>query len=300
MCVLSGFIFKMLNSWREIVYFMVEIKPMRLGDFEFATKLANTMNWNMAPEDFEFAMWLEPAGCFVAFQGSMRVGIATCISYGSVGWFGNLIVEQKCRKQGVGSLLVKHAVSYLQSKGVKTIGLYAYPNLIGFYGSLGFEKDKDFLLLNAQSVNSSAEQALPSVGASVIQSIEAFDQRCFGGDRKKLLESIILEKGNLSYYKPDGSGVEGYVAATVYEKMAWVGPLLCQNHNVDAATLLLKTVLSKLNGRDVYTVVPKKETALSIMLFNAGFKEDFYVTRMFLGKPVAKNCINIPESLERG
>ena len=57
------------------------------------------------------------------------MGIATCISFGKVGWFGNLIVKEEIRHKGAGSLLVKHAIDYLQGKGVETIGLYAYPNL---------------------------------------------------------------------------------------------------------------------------------------------------------------------------
>ena len=47
---------------------MFQVKQMRPSDFQFATKLANTMNWNMAPEDFEFNSSLEPEGCFVAFK----------------------------------------------------------------------------------------------------------------------------------------------------------------------------------------------------------------------------------------
>ena len=72
---------------------------MRADDFPFATKLANTMDWNMAMADFEFMSSLEPEGCFVAFQGSERLGIATSISFGNVGWFGNLIVKENARRQ---------------------------------------------------------------------------------------------------------------------------------------------------------------------------------------------------------
>ena len=172
--------------------------------------------------------------------------------------------------------------------------------LSSFYGSLGFKEDEDFSVLHTESLDSVIAENLPKVEKQQIKAIEKFDSECFGGDRKKLLESIILEKGNLSYYFSENNEVVGYVAATVYETMAWVGPLICEAGNVDAAITLLKAVLAKLTGKSVYLVLPKKETALLDMLFNVGFKEDFSVARMFLGEVTAKNCIYLAESLERG
>jgi GNAT superfamily N-acetyltransferase len=279
---------------------MFTVKPMGKVDFGFATELANTMNWNMAEEDFQFMINLEPEGCFVAFQGGKRVGIATCICFGKVGWFGNLIVKEKYRKMGAGNLLVKHSVNFLQAKGVLTIGLYAEPSLHSFYSKLGFKVDEDFSVLKAETLGSSTSELLPKAEKQQVKAIEEFDRRCFGGNRSKLLESIILEKGNLGYFKGEADDVEGYVAATVYEKMAWVGPLICKEGKVDVATSLLKAVLPNLAGKTVYMVLPKKEKALIDMLFSVGFREDFSVSRMFLGEAVAKNCIYVAESLERG
>ena len=214
---------------------MLQVKQMRSEDFLFATELANTMNWNMSPEDFEFMSQLEPEGCLVLFKDSTPIGIATCINYGKVGWFGNLIVKEEYRCNGAGSLLVKQAIDYLHSKRVETIGLYAYPNLTQFYGNLGFRVDENFSLMHSPKLNSVSAETLPKVETQNIIQIEKLDNRCFGGDRKKLLESIILEEGNLGYYIANGNNVVGYVAATVYETMAWVGPLICQENNVEAA-----------------------------------------------------------------
>ena len=279
---------------------MFQVKPLSVDDFLFAVRLSNTMNWNMVTQDFEFMSSLEPEGCFVLFEGSERLGIATSISYGTVGWFGNLIIKEEYRNKGAGSFLVKHAVDYLRGKGVETIGLYAYPKLIDFYSNLGFKQDKDFAVLHAENLDLSTMEALPEIGKQNLQAITEFDSQCFGGNRRKLLESVILEKGNLGYFMSERERVVGYVAAKVYEDMAEVGPLVCQAKRLDTATKLLTTVLGKLTSLNVYLCLPKKETALISTLFKIGFKEDFSVTRMFLGRTAAKNCIYMTESLERG
>ena len=279
---------------------MFQVKTLSKDDYSFAVELANTMDWHMALEDFEFMSSLEPGGCFLLLDDSERAGIATCVSYGRAGWFGNLIVKEEYRRRGAGSALVTHAVHYLQAKDVETIGLYAYPYLTHFYGGLGFKYDMDFSVLNAKKLSSITADALPKISKLQLPAIAGFDRGFFGGDRKKLLESIILDEDNASCYVSDGGGVVGYVAATVYAKAAWVGPLICPPSRTDAALSLVRAVLAKLAGKDVYAVIPKKEVALLETFCGFGFREDFFVSRMFLGGAAAKNCIYIAESLERG
>lgn len=280
--------------------YMFHVKKLSREDFSFAVELANNMNWNMATEDFEFMVSLEPDGCFVLLDGVGRVGIATCVSYGEVGWFGNLVVKEEYRNKGAGSILLKHAVDYLHVKGVRTIGLYAYPHLVGFYGSWGFRSDGDFSVLHAERLGLIAARILPVVGRGQFSALGKFDSLCFGGDRRRLLQSIIFEEGNLSYYISEGAEIVGYVAATVYEKVAWVGPLICHASRRDVALLLVKAVLSRLGGKSIYMVVPKKDVILLEAFLSLGFREDFFVSRMFLGEPIGKNCIYLAESLERG
>jgi len=279
---------------------MFHVEKMKADDFPFAVQLANTMNWNMTIEDFEFMMKLEPRGCFVLFHGSERLGICTSVSFGRVGWFGNLVVKGGYRREGAGSLLVKHAIDYLKNKGVETIGLYAYPHLIRFYESFGFEPDIDFLVLQGKAGLLPTEGIVRKAKKQDVPEVIDFDSQCFGANRKKLLKPILFDTGNLCYIATENDGIAGYVAAKVYGTMAEVGPLICHANHVEAAVMLLKTILSRLNGLLVSMCIPKNETALLNMLSKAGFREDFGVARMFLGLAVAKNCIYIAESLERG
>jgi GNAT superfamily N-acetyltransferase len=279
---------------------MFRVEKMKVEDYPFAVQLANTMNWNMALEDFEFMVRLEPKGCFVLFHGSERVGAATSVSFGKVGWFGNLIVKEDHRKKGAGTFLVKHAIKYLKGRGVETIGLYAYPHLIGFYKNLGFKPDVDFLVFQGIAGSSVTEGTPREIEKQDIPALVDFDCRCFGACRKKLLEPILLNTDNPCYVSVDNNEIIGYGAAKAYDEMAEVGPLVCRQNHVDIAMTLLKTILGKLRSLDVFTCVPKEETALTQTLLTAGFREDFRVTRMFLGPAVAKNCTYMAESLERG
>jgi GNAT superfamily N-acetyltransferase len=279
---------------------MFKIEPMQPQNYAFATELANSMNWNMAPEDFEFNVALEPHGCFVLFDDIKPVGIATCISYGRIGWFGNLIVKEEIRQRGGGSLLVKHAITYLQSKGAETIGLYAYPNLLSFYGELGFKKDEELIILKAAPVYKSCQRDLPKINECNFRSVALLDEQCFGGDRNKLLRSIFPVKGNLAFYLSGVDGVVGYVASTVFETIAWVGPLMCIESREDMAVKLLEAALTRLQGKDAFVATPKKNKKLICALQAKGFVEDFSVVRMYFGKVAARNCIYLAESLERG
>ncbi len=279
---------------------MFHVEKMKAEDFPFAVKLANTANWDVKIEDFEFMKNLEPQGCFVQFHGNAPIGIATTISFDKVGWLGNFILKEDARRKGRGSLLLKHAIDYLKSKSIKTIGLYAYPQIEKFYQSFGFKTDIDFLVLKGKIAFSATQGTATEAKKQDLTEILNLDCKCFGGNRKKLLRPILLKKRNLCYISTEKTKIVGYGVAKINDTTAEVGPFICQANRVEAATLLLKTILSKLIGFEVFMYIPRKEKALLGMLLKMGFEKDFQVVRMFLGSPIAKNCIYAAESLERG
>jgi N-acetylglutamate synthase-like GNAT family acetyltransferase len=279
---------------------MFRVEQMNPEDFPFAVKLSNTMNWNMTVEDFELALELEPEGCFILQDGSARFGIATTVSFGKVGWFGNLIVKEEARRKGAGSLLLGHALDYLKGKGVKTVGLYAYEHLVQFYKKFGFKVNSEFLVLQGEPASLVTAEILENTQEQEAQAIIEFDTQCFGASRSKLLEHILLNKSNRCYVSSDGDAIAGYGAVKVFGNMAEVGPLVCRKSHVGDALIILESILSQLKGVNVFTCVPSKEKLLLDWLFEAGLRGDFQVARMFLGPAVAANCLYVAESLERG
>ena len=279
---------------------MFRVEQLKPEDFPFAVKLSNTMNWNMTVEDFELALKLEPEGCFILQDGSERLGIATTVSFGKVGWFGNLIVKEEARRKGAGSVLLGHALDYLKGAGVKTVGLYAYEHLGKFYKKFGFKVNSEFLVLQGDPASLVTAEILENTQEQEAQAIIEFDTQCFGASRTKLLEHILQNKGNRCYVSFDGDKIGGYGAVKIFGNMAEVGPLVCRKNHVDDALIILESILTQLKGVNVFMCVPSREKLLLDWLFEAGLRGDFHVARMFLGPAVAANCLYVAESLERG
>lgn len=280
---------------------MVYIKRMTSKDYQFAVRVTDTMNWNLVEKDFEFMTGLEPDGCFVVFQESERIGVATAISFGEVGWLGNVIVSEKHRIRGVGSMLVRHALEYLKDKCVETVGLYSYVDKVNFYRRLGFEYDAGFVVMKGKGSSSSVGIHLREANEGDVQDIIDLDGFYFGASRRKLLEPILLDPYNVCYvYKRDCGQLLGFVLAKVYDQIAEVGPLVCRQGYDSVAADLLKAALNRLEGFQVSLCIPEKESTLTNTLTRFGFVDDFKVVRMLHGNNPFTECIYIVESLERG
>ncbi len=279
---------------------MLKVRVMTETDYGFAVDLANTMDWSMEQADFRFNQMLEPEGCLVLLNNAEPIGIATCISFGKIGWFGNLIVKPDQRRSGAGRLLLEHAIAYLKGKGVETVGLYAYQHLKEFYGKSGFKADVNLAVMHNDNVSAGNWNPPEFEAHPDFSALNRFDTKFFGADRSRLLKSIMQEEGNLCYASMDGKEVNGYILAKVYESMAEVGPLICRPKDDEAARGLLARMLTELQGRYVSIYLPESQTGLLKFLLDMGFQKAISLSRMFLGIPKIQECTYIAESLERG
>ncbi len=239
---------------------MFHIKTMSSEDFDFAVRITDRMNWNLTAADFEFMTELEPDGCFVLLENSERIGLATTINFGTVAWFGNLIVNESHRGKGAGSLLVNHSIEYLRSKHAKTIGLYAYIDRIPFYKRLGFEYDSELTVLKGKGGSLPIKPVVKEAEKQDLEKIIEFDRSCFGASRKKLLDPIVSDPDNLCYVSIEEGQMVGYVVAKVYRQMGEIGPLICRREREEVAISLLKAVVNKLEGYDISLYVPRQGT----------------------------------------
>jgi len=275
---------------------------MSAEDLEFAVSLTDTMEWSMTEDDFKFSMKIEPEGCFVLFSGAERVGIITSVSYGKLGWLGDLIVDKYHRGRGAGSLLAKKVIEYLKGRGVQTIGLYAYMDKIPFYTRLGFKNDREFVTLSGKNSCrvASASEGVRGAAKTEIPKIIELDSRCFGSSRTKVLKSILQGAESLCLVIARDDGLNGYAIASVYDDTAEVGPFGCHRSHAVSSVHLLKALLARLGNVHVSMCAPKDESAILHAASGCGLAEGFHVARMFHGPAILSGCVYAAESLERG
>jgi len=279
---------------------MLKIRKMSPEDIDFAIRLTNTRGWGLVEDDFKFALQLEPGGCFTLTENSECIGLVTNVCFDRIGWLGNLIVDESHRKKGAGATLVKHSITYFQSRGAETVGIYAYQDVIEFYKKIGFIQDTEFTILKGKPKCPPPTTELARIREQDLKTIAYFDQTCFGACREKLLKPILSSSDNLCYMHTKSGQIIGYGLASVYEDAAEIGPLICVKDRYDAAINLLKAMLSRLDGFEASVCLPAEESRIIRFLIYCGFMESFRVTRMFYKPLVLKESIYVAESLERG
>jgi len=275
---------------------------MRAGDFDFAARLSNQENWDNSSDDFRRILRVQPGGSFVATEKKRRAGIVATISYGRLGWIGNVVVSKRYRKLGIGSWLVKHAILYLRKKGARTVGLFSYKGNLPFYQRLGFKRDASYLRFVGKG------RAITSEGPRItdrkdFERILAFDRKCFGHHRDRLLRELLKRFTDSSFVTIRNGAVLGYIVGKSYDTTCEIGPWLCSREDVSIAAGLLRAVLNTSIGKSVEITVPGKNRQALGLLRNHNFEDHGAVVRMYYGdRPgfQGDRYSFAVESLERG
>jgi len=280
----------------------LKIRCMRPSDFDFAARLSNMENWDNSTDDFRRILRIQPRGSFVATEKKRKVGILTTISYGRLGWIGNVVVSERYRKLGIGSWLVKHAILYLRKKGARTIGLFSYKRNLPFYQRLGFKRDASYLRFvgNGRALNSEGPR---SIDSKDFERILAFDRKGFRHRRDGLLRELLRRFKDSSFVTMRNGGVLGYLVGKNYDTTCEIGPWLCSREETSIAASLLRAVLSTSIGKSVEITVPSGNRQALGLLRNYGFEDQGSVVRMYYGDRTGfpdDRYTFAAESLERG
>lgn len=245
---------------------MLRIKNFSTDTFEYVANLCAMEELGYLPSDIKRYMEWEPKGCFVGEIDGKYTGHVFSISYGNLGWIGLLRVDPNFRNRGIGSVLMKQAISYLHDTGVKVIRLEAVQKAVNLYRRLRFKEEFDSLRFRAVvqnlsviehtfSMNSSERIEIRLMKNKDIPSIAELDLLYFGAPRTKVLRTLFQEFPHLCFVANAGNTFIGYVmcresASGTYK----IGPWVSDPEEPKIAEKLLITCLRKLGKNNILTL----------------------------------------------
>jgi ribosomal protein S18 acetylase RimI-like enzyme len=227
---------------------MLRIKQMHVKDIPFAIRLTDQEEWGITRSALQRLMRLNPRGCFIAYEGSKRLGITTTTVYDrKLAWIGNVIVDKDHRGRQIGHALVEHAASSLRKSSVGHIALYCYKEHVKFYENLGFLRNRSFVRLrrNARRVQHVTRWGDFRRPLSLVRLLAA-DKEAFGADRSELIRAFLAEKA--AWYLGSSRGISStsYLMVKEYLNDCEFGPWICINPLPDEPREMIERALSKI------------------------------------------------------
>ena len=252
------------------------IKPL---DFNFIIGLAALENIKYSKKDLKRIIDFEPEGCFIALDGEQRLGIVTTITYGNVGWIGNLLVERSTRRRGTGTKLVKEALEYMQKKDVKIPKLYCFLNRVAFYRKLGFKTEINVQVMVGKGRKTSFSE-VNKLPEETLDEILLLDKKIFGADRSRLLHKLHQEFPKNCFTAYHKKKLVGYIMANGSEDEYELGPCVClPKYQSRYGEQLLKAGINSLDKKIIDLSIPLNNKIKEILV-NYGFKKQRIAVRM--------------------
>ena len=105
-----------------------------------------TRSISFTEEDYRRQLASPHSPLFLLLEDDNVIGMLTVGTYlsptGSKAWIEDVVVDDAYRGQGLGRMLVEHAIAYCKEQGIDTLMLTSNPKRIAanaLYQSLGFE-----------------------------------------------------------------------------------------------------------------------------------------------------------------
>jgi GNAT superfamily N-acetyltransferase len=219
---------------------------MHPNEIPFAIRLTNQEKWGITRSALQRLLRLNPRGCFIAHDGTSRLGLLTTTTYGrELAWIGNVIVDREHRNKHIGNSMVEHAVSFLRKLGVRHIALYCFSENLRFYKNLGFVRDKPFLRLRREITKTEpTKKNVELTRPPPLDRVIAADREAFGADRSELIRAVLAEKSGWYVGCTQGTTSISYLMVKEYPNDCEFGPWICSNPTRDESDKPLRRALS--------------------------------------------------------
>ncbi len=241
----------------------VRIRQMNDADLERILELRSIVRWSADPRAFDLLRGVRVARWAVAeAPDETLAGMVGAVPLGNIGILCHLAVHDEYRGHGLGATLSSWAVTYLRSRGAKTVRLYSTPRAEDLYRSLGFDEVAPRTVYRLEEGSRKLRVPGQVDGHRVetltfgdLPELYGVDRWSYGADRSALIFATMrLHPGCGLVARDSSRRIKGYLIRSTLGRAARIGPFLASTTEV--ARLLLSRSLSATGGAPVQITVP--------------------------------------------
>jgi GNAT superfamily N-acetyltransferase len=264
---------------------MISVRPMTVADIPLGLKLARQAGWNQIETDWRRFLTMQPDGCFVGELDGSAVATTAAFIFGPGAWIAMVLVDIDSRRKGVATTLLKHALDFLDERGVKTVRLDATAAGQPVYEKLGFvpEYALSRYMGTARSASKPPALMLPPTIGRQLKVIAAFDQTMTATPREKMLARLFEESPDLTRILYREGHVEGYVTGRRGANATSIGPCVATAY---AGPALLGDAFGRCTGQSVFIDVPRDNAPAIEIVEESGLTIQRHFTRMCRGERI--------------
>jgi GNAT superfamily N-acetyltransferase len=238
---------------------VIHIRTMTAADLALGMRLKCQAGWNQVQSDWQRFLSMQPDGCFVAEWNGMPVGTTVACIFDNVAWLAMVLVDAAARGKGIGGALIRHALTFVERAGVRTVRLDATPLGRPLYEKFGFMQDYE--LSRYEGVLRTPAESYPSRTAALVRTAQsteylqlfALDQAVVGADRRKFLSRLFDDNPDDVRVVCGDGDLEGYLAVRAGSEALQIGPCMATER---AGAALLTDAARRFAGRRVMIDVP--------------------------------------------
>ena len=264
------------------------LRDAELADVPEILGLRRDVGWAAHEWALRLAIAPENARCVVVQDAGGRiVAVGSGVSYGAVGYVGNMIVAEGHRRRGLGSAVLAAVTEFLERSGATRLELYATHDGRPLYARHGFE----FMEPGSRVEIPRTVDLEPALGVTVtaddasVEELLAYDAPRFGGPRTALLHAMLHDTDRpLLVARRDGA-LAGF--GWLRAEDARIGPWVSDDPEVAAA--IAADALARLPEQPSVTAnVPMSNRPAVAWLDRLGVVPDPWDGRMARGEPIGR------------
>jgi GNAT superfamily N-acetyltransferase len=254
---------------------------MTATDLAFGMRLKQQAGWNQTEADWRRALDLEPDGCFVAELDGRPVGTTTTCIFGPVAWVALVLVDATVRGRGIGTALMRHALAFLDERGVRSVRLDATPLGRPIYEKLGFVPQFELARYDGVLPSCGGARWVRPAGRNDLDRLLSLDRDVTGTDRHKLLLDLFTARFADLRVTNVPTRELGFITARPGEKAVQIGPCIA---HPDTGHFLLKDAWGRYAGQRVFIDIPTAHTTAVELAEAQGLARQRHLLRMCRGE----------------